>query len=331
MVVINKISLENFTVFEKLDLEFSKGVNLFIGENGVGKTHLIKVLYSACQAVKPEVSFPHKIVRVFRPDKSNLRRLVSRKHKSNIAEIKVTSDSAVLGMTFTTKASKWDADVTGEMLWKQQSGSLESTLIPAKEILSDAWNLTEMALKGKVDFDDTDLDLIAAAKDDRSQENIGTAQKQQLDLLQGIIGGTVSVEKERFYLRPGIQPKIEFSLLDQGIRKLALLWLLIKNGVLEQGSILCLDEPEANVSPNHIPVLVELLLELQRSGVQIFISSHDYALAKYFEMKQKEKDDLRFFSLYKNEQTVLWETNPRFSDLKNNPIMKAYSSLRWMS
>lgn len=49
----------------------------------------------------------------------------------------------------------------------------------------------------------------------------------------------------------------------------------------------------------HIPVLVEMLLELQRNGVQIFISTHDYILAKYFEVRLKKQDKIRFYSFYK--------------------------------
>ena len=63
-----KIKMLNFTVFDKLELELSKGINVFVGVNGTGKTHIMKVLYSACQAVDTKVSFPQKIVRCFYPD-----------------------------------------------------------------------------------------------------------------------------------------------------------------------------------------------------------------------------------------------------------------------
>ena len=33
---IKKFQLENFTVFEKPDIEFEKGINVFVGENGMG-------------------------------------------------------------------------------------------------------------------------------------------------------------------------------------------------------------------------------------------------------------------------------------------------------
>ena len=40
--MLTKIHLENFTAFKNLDVEFSPGINVFIGANGTGKTHIMK-------------------------------------------------------------------------------------------------------------------------------------------------------------------------------------------------------------------------------------------------------------------------------------------------
>lgn len=66
-------------------------------------------------------------------------------------------------------------------------------------------------------------------------------------------------------------------------------------------SILLWDEPEANLNPKFIPDLVEILLELSRNGVQIFLTTHSYIFAKYFEVRRKSCDDILFHSLYKTE------------------------------
>ncbi len=42
-----KLALKNFTAFSDVELEFVPGVNAFIGENGTGKTHILKALYAA--------------------------------------------------------------------------------------------------------------------------------------------------------------------------------------------------------------------------------------------------------------------------------------------
>lgn len=325
---VRKIQLKNFTVFEKLDMEFSDGINVFIGENGVGKTHIMKLLYSAGQSVKHDISFSQKIVRVFKPDDSSIRRLISRKNKGETAQIKVYSDETSISASFTTQTKKWEAKVVKESEWERQNTSMESIYIPAKEILSNSRNLTEASLKGNVDFDDTYVDIIAAAKIDISSGKDTSERKKYLDVLQKINNGKVTVEDEKFYLKPGSQAKIEFNLVAEGIRKIALLWQLIKNGVLEKGSILFWDEPEANINPVHIPVIVEMLYMLQKDGVQVFVSTHDYFLAKYIDLSNKQNGAVRFFSLYKNESnSVDFEKSDSFTDLEHNTIMDTFMKL----
>lgn len=327
---LTKIEISNVTVFDKMTIPFSKGINILIGENGLGKTHIMKLLYSACQASKSDVSFPHKTVMVFRPEQSHIRRLVNRdKSKGNTASVKVFSDAANIGMTFTNKTSKWDAEVTGEAKWEKQMVDLSSVFIPAKEILSNAWNLESAVKMGNVEFDDTYLDIIAAAKVDISCGKDSGERKKYIELLQKISTGKVTVAEERFYLKPGTQAKLEFNLVAEGLRKIALLWQLIKNGTMTEGAVLFWDEPEANINPKHIPTIVDMLLMLQREGVQIFVTTHDYFLAKYFDVRREDGDEILFHSLYRDDSTkeVRLEQNDHFKDLDNNTILETFMEL----
>lgn len=326
---LKKISISNVTVFDELEINFSSGINVLLGENGLGKTHIMKLLYSACQASKKQVSFPQKTVMVFRPDDFNILRLVNRdKQKGNTAKIKVVSDTASIAMTFSNKTKKWDADVSGAANWEKQMDSLSSVYIPAKEILSNAWNLESAVKMGNVEFDDTYLDIIAAAKVDISRGKDSGERKKYLDILQKINKGKVTVDNERFYLKPGTQAKLEFNLVAEGLRKIALLWQLIKNGTLEKGSVLFWDEPEANINPKYIPQVVDILLALQREGVQIFIATHDYFLAKYLMIRKHEDDVVSFLSLYKDEdKCVMIEQNEDFSNLEHNAIQQTFKEL----
>ena len=54
---ITRIRLRGFTAFEELELEPSSGINVLTGVNGTGKTHLMKVMYAACEASKVGVHF----------------------------------------------------------------------------------------------------------------------------------------------------------------------------------------------------------------------------------------------------------------------------------
>ena len=326
---LTKIKIENFTVFEDITIPFSKGLNILVGENGMGKTHVMKLAYAACQSRKHDVSFSQKTTMLFRPDQSGIGRLVNRnKNGENTARVLVESDIAQIGMSFSTKTKQWDAEVKSEEKWEKQMSGMTSVFIPAKEILSNAWNLDAAVKMGNVEFDDTYLDIIAAAKIDISTDVDSVARKKYLKILQKISNGKVTVQDDRFYLKPGTQAKLEFNLVAEGIRKIALLCQLIKNGTLEKGSVLFWDEPEANINPKYIPVLAELLIMLEKEGVQIFVSTHDYFLSKYIEVKREKDSDVQYISLYKDEKNqVQCEIAKEFELLEHNTIMDTFRQL----
>ena len=241
----------------------------------------------------------------------------------------VESDTAKIGMSFTTRTRKWDADVTTEDRWIRQMSDLTSVFIPAKEILSNSWNLDAAVKMGNVEFDDTYLDIIAAAKVDISRGVDSAEKKKYLKILQKISTGKVTIQEDRFYLKPGTQAKLEFNLVAEGLRKIALLWQLIKNGTLEKGTVLFWDEPEANINPKYIPVIAELLLMLESEGVQIFISTHDYFLSKYIEVKRNKNSKVQYISLYKdeNKKQVNCEISEEFELLEHNAILDTFRQL----
>ena len=64
-MAITRLQLENFTAFESLDMEFSPGINVFVGANGTGKTHIMKVCYAACDVSKTGYDFPENWLECF--------------------------------------------------------------------------------------------------------------------------------------------------------------------------------------------------------------------------------------------------------------------------
>lgn len=153
-------------------------------------------------------------------------------------------------------------------------------------------------------------------------------QKKYLEIFQKISNGKVTLHDDRFYLEPGTQAKLEFNLVAEGLRKIALLWQLIKNGTLEKGSVLFWDEPEANINLKYIPVLAELLIMLENEGVQIFVSTHDYFLSKYIEVKRRKESNVQYISLYKDENDkVQCEIAEEFELLEHNAIMDTFRQL----
>lgn len=331
---ITQIKLENFTVFKNIEIHFSKGVNIFIGENGTGKTHILKLLYSACQAASPRISFSNKIVRTMLPDDFNISRLITRVQGSNSANVRIsaqldeTAPIKSLSIDFNHKTKRWDAEVKGEDSWEKAFQNISSIFIPAKEILSNSYNLSAATDRNNVRFDDTYIDIINSAKVDISVGRNRTDRDNRLKAIEKIINGTVYFDNRRdeFYLKKG-NSKQEFNLVAEGIRKMALLWQLVKNGTLEKGAILFWDEPEANINPAYLSTIVELLYELQQNGVQIFISTHDYMLAKYFEVRKKENTSLMFHSFKRENNVVTYSSAEKFGELKNNLIIESFNKL----
>ena len=329
---INNIKLENITVFENTNIDFCKGINVFIGENSTGKTHLLKILYSACRANRQDIEFGYKIVRTMMPDDFRIARLVTRKQGNLNAVIRVNAstdgnDAKQLTIKFDNKTKKWNAETKGKEGWEKAFAEDSSIFIPAKEMLSHSYKLAAATSLDNVRFDDTYIDIINSAKIDISKGKNPSVRAAMLKKIETMTDGRViyDADKDEFYLRKG-SSKQEFNLVAEGIKKMGLLWVLAKNGTLEKGSVLFWDEPEANINPSFISVIAELLLELQKSGVQIFLSTHSYFLAKYIDIKKKDENDVNFFSLYKNsdDKSVSCEKANQFSLLNNNLIMKTY-------
>lgn len=333
-MAIDKLKVKNFTVFKNLDLEFVDGINIFVGENGTGKTHVMKILYSACQSAREDIMFSHKLVKVFRPDGLAIKRLVHR--GETVSSVMIATKKSNIELNFSNFTKKWEAKVGNESLWEEENKNLISTYIPAKDILTNAYQFESACVKNVIDFDETYLDIIAAAKIDISKDGSTNKHKKYLDMLKEITTGSVEVNNEKFYLksdetdnlRGNLRENVEFQLIAEGWRKIALLWQLIKNGTLEKGTVLFWDEPEANINPIAIPILVEVLLELQKEGVQIFIATHDYILAKYFEVKVKEDNIIAYYSLYRDSnREIKSEKCDNFRNLNENPIIKAFDLL----
>ena len=118
-------------------------------------------------------------------------------------------------------------------------------------------------------------------------------------------------------------------MLAEGIRKLGLLWLLIQNGTLLEGSVLFWDEPETNLNPKLFESVIRILLELQRMGVQIFIATHDYAILKELDLQRKKPDRIAFHSLYREVDSgeIVCHMTRTYLDIHPNAIAEAFTDL----
>ncbi len=325
--MLTRIRLERFTAFERLDIDLNPGINVFIGANGTGKSHLLKLGYAACEASRPGTNYGEKMIRLFLPSKRAIGRLVKRQQGSSRAVGEAWRNERKLRISFSNHSTvASSATVTGRRPWSEEL--IESVFIPVKEMLSHGPGFRSLYGQREIHFEEVYADILDRAYRPALRGRLDKNRRNVLTSLQRAIAGKVTLANEEFFLK-NRHGNLEFTLLAEGVRKLGLLWLLVQNGTLLDGSVLFWDEPEANLNPGVFPVLVDILLQLQRIGVQVLIATHDYAILKELELLTTSEDQVRFYALYRSETDgeVECESADRPFLLRNSPIAAAYSEL----
>jgi hypothetical protein len=158
-----------------------------------------------------------------------------------------------------------------------------------------------------------------------------TAEKLATRLREALAGHAV-LEGGRFYVKFDQGGKMEAHLVAEGLRKIASLERLVLNGSLMKNGHLFWDEPEANLNPRLIVVVADVLAELARYGIQIFLTTHDYLLARRLSLltKKPEFPPTRFFAFFRPKPAAPVEVAPghTLSDLPpDNPMVREFSNL----
>lgn len=331
--MLRSIKFERFTAFEKLEVQFSPGINVFIGENGTGKTHILKAAYAACDIVKTGENFADKIVSVFYPYQKQIGRLVKRTGSSAKGSIEVVRNveekkTRTLQLTLSNHAidSKDASVVVKGKSWSDTP--VDTAYIPVKDMMANAPGFRSLYDEREIHFESIYVDILRKAFLPVKKGPIDKSRKKSLDTLQEAMDGKVVAKNEEFFLK-NKQGELEFTLLAEGHRKLGLLWILIQNGTLLNGSTLFWDEPETNLNPKLLKAIAGILLNLQRFGVQIFIATHDYVLLKEFDLQEQTGDMVLFHSLYRNEDTKDIEiaSTSEYLHISPNTIDDTFGSL----
>jgi AAA15 family ATPase/GTPase len=293
-MAIERIEIKDFLVFKgEFSADFCPGVNVFIGGNGTGKTTLMKVLYTGYQAkyagrgmdFSPEDYFDPRII------------------YSGDYYVNVLPDESNRDKDFFLHGFQY---------------------IPEKDILEHSKGLLTFIENKQTGFNGIYRDVLISAMDIPTREQTET-QKSAGQKISDIIGGKVVWEQSEgtFYNIKTDGLKIPFANEASGFKKIGYLGLLVASGQLSPGSVLFWDEPENSLNPELMPKLVEILLELSRSGVQIFLATHSEFLANEFTVSSNKNDNLKYFSLYKDDGGVIKaDTDSRFDLLKPNKLVE---------
>lgn len=312
--MLKSATFSNFTSIPSDQWEFSPGLNVIVGENGLGKSHALKALYSILNSLKPdggqfsgassekigksqlEKAIADELVGNMRPD--SLGRLVKRKQGRNRAEVSVSFKDKGLNTSFGFASnSKTQVDITTlptSMLSKPP------VFIPTRELITLCPWFVSLFDSYSVPFEKTwrDTVLLLGAPSLR-----GPREKKVGELLSPIeaaMDGKVEVDANgRFFLRAN-GGRMESALVAEGLRKFAMLARLISTGVLLEQGYLFWDEPETNLNPKLIKVLAQVIVSLADQGIQVFLATHSVFLVREIAIltgSRKRKTQSRYFSL----------------------------------
>jgi len=314
-ILIKSLKIENFTLFKDDKFNFSKGINIFIGENGTGKSQILKLIYSILKSNYQNNRFNEAIVNefkeVFRPTDKEIKNLISFGEKKS--SIKIDLSAYSINFNF-TENSKYEVNIeeTPSKYYKK-----EIIFIPAKEILSNFKGFIATYSKREIAFDKTTNDLaleldLPLLKD---QSLIADKNRELEEILQGEI---IQLNGE-FYLRRFEDKKLVVSsMMAEGLRKIGTISYLLKNGALNKDCILFWDEPESNLNPKLIKDIAKLLIYLERLGIQIFIANHSLFLVNELEILREEENKIQYFSFgFDENQELRISQNSRLEELKD--------------
>ena len=340
--MITQLALKNFTAFSDLAIDFSPKINVIIGENGTGKTQLLKASYAMCSGAslhkaKPDASdeelaamLTTKLLRLFMPLDEKLGKM----HHQGATEQACLSAQFAQEQRLAATFFNNSRSLAIQERTNYQHSQVEAVFMPTKEVLSFMKGFNSLYEKYGLSFDQSyqDICLLLDLPEVRP-ETLHEKSKWAMAEIEAICGG-------RFVFYGG--GKVTFktdnaeysaNAMAEGFRKAGMLSRLLETGAIQPGvsGPLFWDEPETNLNPKLTKLLVKILLELSRNGQQVILATHDYVLLKWFDllMDKGKGDHVRFHSLYRDPVTadIKVASTEHFLDISPNPIDEAFGFL----
>lgn len=329
---IASVSLKEYGMIPSFDCQSFSNINLVIGENGTGKTFLLKALYSATRAMEEykrgddiktinEV-LAEKLRWTFQVDK--LGDMVTRSsNESLIFEMKLGTDQ--IGYQFSSSATSKVVTATAPS-GKRETNSI---FIPAKEVLS----LYSIILKSReVDksfgFDDTYYDLVKALRISPKKGKNYTAFSNSRKLLNSVIDGKVEYDETsgKWFYKNNRSQKFSIGATSEGVKKISIMDRLLSNGYLDNQSIIFIDEIESALHPTAICQFLDMVAKIATDmDLQFFISSHSYFVIKKLALIAKTNPGLvTCISLSKDKKPAVHDLSEGMPD---NSIIDASIAL----
>ncbi|HSN98346.1 MAG TPA: AAA family ATPase [Candidatus Nanopelagicales bacterium] len=332
-MTVERLELCEFSAFSKVEIDFSPGINVFLGTNATGKSHAMKALYAPLKVFEQsatklpvEARLHEKLSNVFKPDDGFMGRLVRRRRGQSQGWIRIEGPPGEISLTLNSRPRKPPVEVTAAT-WQSRATSI---FLPTREVLAMYEGFVAAYQDRELSFDETYQDACIALGRGALRGPRSDAAKALIAPIEAALGGRVSLEGNRFYVvrKDGA---MEAHLVAEGLRKIASLAHLVLNGSLTKNGLLFWDEPEANLNPRLVSLVVDILIELGKRGVQIFLTTHDYLLSNKLSLIAeygKHADvPIRFFAFFRKDGDGPVTVTPgnTLAELPDNPILDEFT------
>jgi len=164
-------------------------------------------------------------------------------------------------------------------------------------------------------------------------EKLTETDSWAMEKIEKVCGGKFIIEAFRVIFQAKDNTIYGVNMVAEGFRKLGMLSRLIENKSIEPGisGPLFWDEPESNMNPTVMRLMVDILLKLSRNGQQIILATHDYVLLKWFDllMAKDKNNQVRFHSLYRDSASgsIKVTSVDSYQQLTDTSIAATFSAL----
>lgn len=321
--MIRQLTVSGFTTFlDEVKLDFVPGINVIVGGNDSGKSHLMRLCYALCRWGGRSLrrDFPELWAEEERLRRHLLRAFGARQLSSLVSRRAVHGSAQVSASLYGVKAPAGCSDLSFSFQRGENDIGLSiSTMpdrflqeralfIPLREVLTLYPCYVQVGKRYPDLLDGPTWDLCQALEEEEtgkdcieSEPGLRRVQRLTEVLLQGKLARECG---GRFILRRGQagEETIELGMMAEGYKRPGTLNLLVSNGSLRSGDTLFWDEPELNLNTAHLPLLCGLLLGLSEAGVQVILSTHSLFLLRElvirFSRREGREIPRRFIGLH---------------------------------
>lgn len=296
-MAITSLTTREFTVFNEFNVTFGSGINIIIGSNGTGKTHLLKMIY-ASQFAKKNTKELSRILKCFGV-KSGFHNVAAKMYSGEKVNDK---NQSTISVTVSESFDKQEFFPRGWEVNVDEQGEYRPIFISDRELLNHA-QMENPDISAYFETDQIFYDtftLLTSPKLDDAKIEI-----EMLTILRKItwlLDGKVIFKKGRFFIEKTNGKIISFDMEADAVKKVALLYRLIEVGAINKGSTILWDGIDNHLDKGTINAVCEILIALSNLGVQVIITTVHNEILGHFEGVVVQQP--YYIKLYKENSTV---------------------------